>query len=437
MQCGHERFFKLPERSQMRSHFVAIAVLLSAATVSGQAPAEKLSPAEQRIAWAKKAIEKNPARVQSHNDLALALARRARETSNPVYYQQAEEELAKSLRLAPANFDAEKIQVWVLLGQHKFAQAQEKAKALNRRAPDDVLVYGMLADAQIELGNYPEAEAAVQWMLDLRPGNVPALTRAAYLRELFGDIEGAVEFMNQAYERTPHYEVEDRAWILTQVAHLELLRGRLDTAEKVLLHALKLFPEYHYALANFAKVRAAQKKYPEAVDLLQKRFRAAPHPENLVDLAVALEKAGRRDEAKTAYAEFEQKARAEMEKPDNSNRELVFYYADHAGQPAEALRIARSEIGRRKDVHTLDAYAWALYVSGEYAEARKQMETALGVGIQDAKFFYHAGTMAAKLGDSAAAQRYLQQSLDLNPVSEVAGAVGESLAALKPPPGQS
>jgi len=420
----------------MKSQFVAIALLLSAVTASGQVLVEKLSPAEQKIAWAKKAIEKDPGRYQAHNDLALALARRARETSNPVYYQQAEEALAKSLRLAPANFEAEKIQVWVLLGQHKFAAAQEKATALNRRAPDDVLVYGMLADAQIELGNYSEAETALQWMLDLRPGNVPALTRAAYLRELFGDIEGALELMNQAYERTPNNEVEDRAWVLTQLAHLELSRGKVEAAERILVRALKLFPDYHYALANLAKVRTAQRKFPEAADLLQKRFRAAPHPENLFDLAVALEQAGRRDDAKAAFAEFEVKARAEMESPDNSNRELVFYYADHAGQPAEALRIARLEIARRKDVHTLDAYGWALYTNGQYAEAKKQMETALAVGIHDAKLLYHAGAIAAKLGDTAAAQRYLRQSLDLNPISEVAKATGESLAALKPSPAQ-
>ena len=420
----------------MKSQFVAIALLLSTVTASGQVLVEKLSPAEQKIAWAKKAIEKDPGRYQAHNDLALALARRARETSNPVYYQQAEEALAKSLRLAPANFEAEKIQVWVLLGQHKFAAAQEKATALNRRAPDDVLVYGMLADAQIELGNYSEAETALQWMLDLRPGNVPALTRAAYLRELFGDIEGALELMNQAYERTPNNEVEDRAWVLTQLAHLELSRGKVEAAERILVRALKLFPDYHYALANLAKVRTAQRKFPEAADLLQKRFRAAPHPENLFDLAVALEQAGRRDDAKAAFAEFEVKARAEMESPDNSNRELVFYYADHAGQPAEALRIARLEIARRKDVHTLDAYGWALYTNGQYAEAKKQMETALAVGIHDAKLLYHAGAIAAKLGDTAAAQRYLRQSLDLNPISEVAKATGESLAALKPSPAQ-
>ena len=54
---------------------------------------------------------------------------------------------------------------------------------LNKRMPDDVLVYGFLTDANVELGNYEEAEKACNWMLKLRPGNIPALTRAAFLRD--------------------------------------------------------------------------------------------------------------------------------------------------------------------------------------------------------------------------------------------------------------
>ena len=77
--------------------------------------------------------------------------------------------------------------VWLLLGNHEFAAAVEKATALNKRAPDDVMVWGFLTDANVELGNYADAEKAAQWMLNLRPRNLPAMTRAAYLRELFGD----------------------------------------------------------------------------------------------------------------------------------------------------------------------------------------------------------------------------------------------------------
>ena len=77
----------------------------------------------------------------------------------------------------------------------------EEAKKLNKRMPDDVMIYGFLTDANVELGNYKDAETAAQSMLDLRPGNLPALTRAAYLRELFGDIDGSLELMNMAYNR--------------------------------------------------------------------------------------------------------------------------------------------------------------------------------------------------------------------------------------------
>jgi hypothetical protein len=83
---------------------------------------------------------------------------------------------------------------------------------------------------------------------------------------------------------------------------------------------------------------------------------------------------------------------------NNSNRELVFYYADHAHQPAKALKVAKLEYAWRHDVYTLDAYAWALHVNGQDAEARKQIETALAVGIRDSKIFAHAGEIALKLG---------------------------------------
>jgi cytochrome c-type biogenesis protein CcmH/NrfG len=67
----------------------------------------------------------------------------------------------------------------VRLGQHRFAEARDLAAALNKRVPDDVTVYRLLTDAQAELGDYTEAEAACQWMLDLGRATCPALTRAA------------------------------------------------------------------------------------------------------------------------------------------------------------------------------------------------------------------------------------------------------------------
>jgi tetratricopeptide (TPR) repeat protein len=400
---------------------LAALILMMVSTVAAFAQTSatagpKLSPAEQSMAVAQKLIVKNPKNYEAYNALALALSRRARETSDVNFYAQAEAALQKSFAISPGNFDGERIHVWLLLGQHEFAQALPEATKLKNKMPDDVMTYGFLTDANVELGNYKDAETACQRMLDLRTGNLPGITRAAYLRELFGDIEGSLELMHMAFQSTPPTQAEDSAWILTQMAHLNLTIGNLEQSEKLLGQALTMFPGYHYALGNLAKVRIQQKRYAEAVALLQQRYEAAPHAENLYDLAGALQLAGRTDEAKKASAEFEQKSLLETNRADNSNHELIFYYADQANEPVKAIEVAKREIARRRDVFTLDSYAWALYANGQYNDARKQIETALAVGVRDASMFRHAGEISLKLGDKPAAERYLRQAAELNGV---------------------
>jgi tetratricopeptide (TPR) repeat protein len=374
----------------------------------------KLSPAERSMAQANQLIAKNPKDFEAYNALALALSRRARETSDVKFYAQAEEALKKSFEVSPGNFDGQRILVWLLLGKHEFAAAREEARKINKKMPDDVMVYGFLTDANVELGDYKEAEESAQLMLDLRPGNLPGLTRAAYLRELFGDVDGAVDLMNMALQSTPPNQVEDAAWIVTQIAHLDLEVGKAAEAEKQLERALVLFPGYHYALGNLARVRIQQKRYDEAIRLLEQRYQAAPHAENLYDLAEALRLGGRTDDAKKAFAEFEQKSLLETNRADNSNRELIFYYADYAHEPAQALEVAKRELARRHDAYTLDAYAWALYVNGRYQEAREQIVKALAVGLRDARLMRHAGEIALKAGDEVSAEHYLRQATELN-----------------------
>ncbi len=392
----------------MRNVFRALTVLMVALKVFSQdgttVTEQKLSPAEHSIAVAQKLIDKNPKDFEAYNAPALALSRRARETSDPNFYAKAEEALQKSFAISPDNFDGQRTHVWLLLGKHEFAAALEEAKKLSRQMPRDVMVYGFLTDANVELGNYKDAEVSAQRMLDLRPGNSPGLTRAAYLRELFGDLEGAFELMKMALDSTPPSEVEDAAWITTQMAHLKKNMGDLRAAEELSYQALTLFPNYHYTLGNLARIRIQQKRYAEAVELFQRRYQAAPHAENLYELAEALLLAGKTDEARKAFSDFERKSLAETNRADNSNHELVLYYADHAKQPQKALEVAEREYVRRHDVFTLDSYAWALYVSGHTAQARAQIKQALAVGIRDPKLAGHAADIERA---SAVAERVL------------------------------
>ncbi|MDX1928753.1 MAG: tetratricopeptide repeat protein [Pirellulaceae bacterium] len=409
-----------------------LTLIFSLGVCSAESPTNGSTPAEARMAAAKKAIAQQPKNVDAQNALAMALTRRARETADPDYYDQAREVLEESFRIEPDNFEARRIETWIALGKHEFSKALELARALSKRRPDDVLAYALLTDACVETGNYEEAERAAQWALDMRPGEISGLTRAAYLRELFGDIQGSVDLMQSAYNKTAPAEVEDRAWILTQFAHLQLLSGKPEVAELALADAIKLFPGYHYALGNMVKVRTAQQRYEDAVSIAQEFIQAAPNPENLFVVGEALNRAGRFDEAKRVFADFETQAVAESQGTDNANRELVFYYVNHANKPADGLRIAKLEFARRQDVFTREAYAWALQANGEIQEARVQMDKALAVGIRDPKFFYHAGVIAQKNNDHEQAQKFFQESLKLAERSEVSELVRKTLELSRP-----
>ena len=362
------------------------------------------SPAERKIAVARKKIVRDPKHFHGYNELAMALTQRARETADPKFYVQADEAVQTSLSLSPDNFEALKVRTWALLGQHRFADAHVLATTLNTKVPDDLMVYGMLTDANIELGRYDDAEKSAQWMLDLRPGNIPALTRAAYLRELFGDIEGAIQLMESAFNRMPYQESEDRAWVLTQIGHLELVRHKAVAAEKVLLQALELFPRYHYALGQLADVRTAQKRYRDAADLQQQRYAVAPHPENMFEVAESQARAGMTAQAAKSYTAFEAGARAEMMKDDNANRELVAYFAGAGKQPAEALKLAEQEIARRGDVYTREAYAWALFKNGRRADAKREIAAVLKVGVQHPRVLERAAVIQGKAAATVAAR---------------------------------
>jgi tetratricopeptide (TPR) repeat protein len=374
------------------------------------APLFAATPAETAIRQALANIAKQPAHYPYYNVLAMAYARRARETSDVGFYAKAEETLRQSFALSPDNFEGLKVTAWLQLGRHDFAKALETATKLNRIAPDDVSVYGYLVDANAELGNYKEAIDAAQWMLDIRPGNTAALVRASYLRELHGNLGGALELMQMAYDSAPSSESEDRAWLLTQMAHLQLVSGDLSQAERFAAGALGVFPDYHYALHALAQVRLAQGRYDEAETLLRKRYDAAPHAENLYALAEAQELAGRHEDARASFRKFEQQSLAESALGDNSNHELIGYYIDHAADPARALAIARREIARRQDVFTLDSYAWALAASGDYEAAGRQLRQALEMGVKDQKVIFHAGAVALHLGQTGKAEMYLRDA---------------------------
>jgi len=395
-------------------------VLAPARETAGVTRSDAETPAQHAIEVARMVLEVSETSFESHNALAAALSRRARETADSAWYDRSDEALARSLELMPGNFPAECQRVWNQLGRHEFERALVGARALNARAKDDVFVYGLLVDANVELGDYAAAEEAAQWMLNLRPGTPAATTRVSYLRELFGDIDGAVQAMTMAYHSTRPTDVEDRAWMLTHLAHLEVERGKASLAVTLADEALALFPGYHYALAERARAYLLQGNNRAATQDLRRRFEVSPHPENGFELACALATAGEEDEARALFEAFEEAALAESQNDDNANLQLVEYWLERTEDPArwkQALELTTARCTKRRDVLTLEHHAWALHRNGDDAAAQDVIAKALEVGTVSARLRQRAGAIAAALGDVEAARREMQVAYEQSPRS--------------------
>jgi tetratricopeptide (TPR) repeat protein len=398
----------------------ALVVALCGPVLAQEAAAQERTPAQQRIAEARQQIAADPKKVQAYNELAIASLRRARETADPRYLNDADAALAEGLKLDATDFRLQKTQVALMLSRHEFVQAREAAALLHRHTPDDVMTYGYLAEVDIALGNYAEAETNAQWMMNLRPNNTPALLVGARLRTLFGDMHGAIDFLNRAYSQTSPSEIEDQAWIADQIASIQIESGQIDSAAQTLAQAEQLFPHYPYTTENLARVCIAQNRAGDAVQLLVQAASIDHDPHILYQLAKAQIAAGKLNEARASYAEFEKLATEPGGATDASKLDLILMYAGSPANAPKALQLAQQEIVLRQDVWTLDAYAWALYANARFQDADAAVQKAIAVGIQSAQIFDHAGHIAQGLNHNTDAARYFKLSLQSNPASEVA-----------------
>lgn len=347
-----------------------------------------VSPADVRIQKAQAIIESPRRQVEGYNLLASAYLQKARETGDLSFNTKAEVALEHVFAIEPQNYDALKLQAKLLLTNHRFMDALEVCKSAQSSRRDDADIYGAITDAQVELGNYPEAIAAAQKMVDLRP-DTSAYSRIAYLRSLHGDTVGAIKAMRVAVRAADPGDREAMAWCRVQLGNELLNAGRSSEAEHEYNQALLIFPGHRAALEAKAHSRATAGDLNGALAIYtqqQAKGASADVALALGDLYMLL---GRIDEAKRNYELFEalEKQNAEIEK---SWRHLIYYWLDHDKNIREALVQARHEREQRKDVFTCDLLAWALFKNGELTAAKAAIKEALRLGTKDPRISHHA-----------------------------------------------
>lgn len=345
-------------------------------------------------------------------DLGAAYVEQARALANPAYYPQAQGALDRSVQLRPDGNAAALIGLGALANaRHDFAAARRHAEDATALDPANVEAYGVLADATTQLGDAAAATAAVQRMLDLRPG-VASFSRASYELELHGRTDDARFAMQRALEAATGRD--EIAFCRYHLGELAWGSGNLDEADAEYARGLAAVPDDPALLQGRAKVLAARGRVDEAVDGYRALVERVPLPQYLLEYGELLESAGRVGEAQAQYLLVAEQQRLYAAQGSSDDLTAALAAADH-GDAAEAVRLAEAEWARRQSVFTADALAWALHRAGRDAEALPYAERAAQLGRRDTTSTFHRGMILAALGRTGDAVAALEEALRTNP----------------------
>jgi tetratricopeptide (TPR) repeat protein len=340
--------------------------------------------------------------------LAAAYLQKVRETGDASYYTRADGILRGALARNPRDTFAVVEAATLAAGRHDFSGALALAQRARALAPEGLSAYPVLVDSLVELGRYGEAESALQQMVDSKP-NLSGYARVSYLRELHGDLDGAVDAMRRAIAAGGPVP-ENVAYVQTLLGGLELERGRFVDARRAYLAALNAMPRYAAAEAGLARLSALRGDLAGAIARWRPVVAALPLPEYVIGLGEAELAAGRAAAGKRDLALVGVEEKLLAAAGVDTDVELAVYEADH-GDPARGLSLARRAWAAAPSVRSADALGWALTRSGDAAGGLRWAHRALRLGSVDPLFRYHAGMTALAAGHAAEGRRDLRLAL--------------------------
>jgi len=358
-------------------------------------------------------LKARPENVKALSNLGLAYQQRARETGDASYYTKADGILHRALRLQPNDLIATAGLGQLALSRHRFREALALGEEARRISPTTGGVYGVIGDAELELGRYPRAFRAFDRMAAIKPG-VASYARVSYARELLGQTAAAERAMRLAIDSAIG-EKEAGAWTRTQLALLYLSAGRAKQAAATIRGALELFPGYYFALDAMAQAQAALGRPKAAIAFERAAVDRIPLPQYVGFLGDLYHVTGQPRKARDQYALIGVIQRLLAANGVKNDLDIALFDVDHGIRLERALELARRGYHDRPSVFGDDVLAWALARNGRCREALAYSKRALRLGTQDAVKFFHRGYVEACLGHKPAARAWYRRALALNP----------------------
>ena len=257
-------------------------------------------------------------------------------------------------------------------------------------------------------------------MLTIRP-DLRSYSRASYLRQIYGDNNGAITAMRMAVESgVPGLETTE--WCRVNWGNLYFNIGKLDTAKMIYESALSFRPAYAPAEMGLARVAAAKKDYDGAITHTKNAIRVvseAPYVSYLGELYMmkgdkdkANEVAG--DVLKLLQENEKEQANGVIAK-HNGSREMALAYLN-TNNYDKALEYATTDYNMRpNNIDANNLMAWINYKKGDYKTAGKYNNIVFQTKIKNADMMYKAGMIYAANGDANMGNKLKQEAIAISP----------------------
>jgi tetratricopeptide (TPR) repeat protein len=350
--------------------------------------------------------------------LGTLYLQRSRETGNVGDAKHAEAVARRSLSIRTTNNGAAfNCLAHALMTQHRFTESLAVARRNLAMHPTDQESRRMIAELNLELGNYPDAERALEAFSSVRvdPSMLALRSRLMEVKGRTSEALALIRLAQSEADRNRYLPAENAAWYHLRVGDLLLSTGRVGEAETAYRGALALYPLDRKSLFGMGRVAAARRDWNGVVDWCSRSAALDPDPPVLELLGDAYLALGKKDLSAKQYALVDEGYTMERRNGGSHDRLQAMFLADHNLRLDEALRLAIRDMKVRQDVYAYDTLAWTSYKQGQLAEADAAMAKALALGTKDARLFFHAAEIARARGSAAKADSCLQESRRINP----------------------
>jgi tetratricopeptide (TPR) repeat protein len=324
-----------------------------------------------------------PKDIKTRLQLATIFIAEQRITGEHHYYYTAIEKILDGiLSIEPKNFDATVYKASLKMSLHQFAEAKKLAEDARAINPNNAYVYGILVDANVELGNYEEAVAMSDKMQALKP-SLEAYSRASYLREIYGDYPGSIEAMKLAVKAGLPGS-EPQCWSRNTLGELYLNTNQLDLAESAFAENLILRPSYAPSMAGLAKVETQKKNYTRALALLDSAFSIMPQTSFEEQKAEVYTAMGDTEKANAKILELQTTLIKDANSAQHSVSLELAKSFEKNNKWDSAQKYASLEYAiRPKNIDVANEMAWISYKQNDIAKAKEYLKTATSTGSKN------------------------------------------------------